>query len=108
MAEPNTSFQSTSIYRGDRTLCSSAPLTTGHFCTTVNPLDQYGHAYSPGAAMGSSKPGPRKVGGKDHSDDPYMPTNVDPIGDTPWILFVLLVIGYGVYKKIRKSRREER
>lgn len=44
----------------------------------------------------------RKVGHDDDEDDPFM-GNVVPITDTPWILFLLLAIGYGCYKLRKRS-----
>ena len=70
-------------------------VATGHFCTTVNAIDEYGHAYSPGQSANPS--GPRrgkKVEENDFEDDPFMPSNVVPVGDVPWILLAFLIIVY--------------
>lgn len=72
-------------------------LTDGHFHTTIQPIDDFGHAYSPGQSTsgGSYSPnGPRRVGHKDDEDDPFMPSQVAPVGDIPWILLAFLMIVY--------------
>lgn len=68
-------------------------LTDGHFHTTIQPIDDFGHAYSPGQSTsgGSYSPnGPRRVGVGGLPPDPFMP----PVGDIPWILFAILIIVY--------------
>lgn len=44
------------------------------------------------------RPGIRRVSEDDHNADPFI-----PIGDTPWMLFILLAIGYGCYKLRKRS-----
>ena len=84
------------------TFHQSAPLTTGHFRTTVNALDHNGIAYSPGQSATASG-GPRRakrVEEDDHSDDPFL----IPVGDTPWILFALLALAYAFRKKYADNK----
>lgn len=86
---------------------SHQPLATGHFQTTVNTLDPNGHAYLPGqSAAGNNGPHhAKKVSHDDDEDDPYLPSNVVPLGSTPWVLFLLLMIAYGGVK-IRNQRKK--
>ena len=76
------------------------PLTTGHFGTTVNTLDQFGHAYSPGqAATGTNKVRRgKKVDGENPEDPTQTPDPFDcdvlPLGDTPWLFIGLLLLIY--------------
>ena len=86
-------------------------LTNGHFQTTVQPIDDFGHAYSPGqsASGGTHTPnGPRRVGHKDDEDDPCMPSQVAPIGDVPWGIMVILIIAYVAYFLIRMKHAQKR
>ena len=50
-----------------------------------------------------TNPGPRRVGSNDHLPDPYLK---DPIGDVPWILFIILGVGYIAYRRFRTRRVE--
>ena len=78
----------------------------GRFTTYVPAIDADGHAYTPSQITAGDtsphRPHIRKVGHDDDEDDPFM-NNVDPIGDTPWILFLLLAIGYGFFKLRKRS-----
>lgn len=89
------------------------PLTTGHFGTTVNALDQNGRAYTPGqmASMGNS--GPRrgkKVDGENPEDPTQTPDPFDcdvlPLGDTPWLFMCVCacVCAFLIYKRTRKQQ----
>lgn len=83
------------------TLLQRTPLTTGHFQTNAQALDEFGHAYWPGQSA-TQTGGPhraKKVGHDEDEDDPFMPAQIDPIGDTPWILFILLALAYAFRKK---------
>lgn len=86
---------------------SHQPLATGHFQTTVNTLDPNGHAYLPGqsAAGNNGLHRAKKVSHDDDEDDPYLPSNVVPLGSTPWALFLLLILAYGGVK-IRNQRKK--
>lgn len=86
-------------------------LTDGHFHTTIQLIDDFGHAYSPGQSTsgGSYSPnGPRRVGHKDDEDDPFMPSQVAPIGDIPWGVMVILIIAYVAYYLIRMRQSRKR
>ena len=78
----------------------------GRFTTYVPTIDVNGHAYTPSQITAGEtaphRPHIRKVGHDDDEDDPFM-DNVDPIGNTPWMLFVLLAIGYGCYKLRKRN-----
>lgn len=80
--------------------------TGGRFTTYVPAIDADGHAYTPSQITAGDtsphRPHIRKVGHDDDEDDPFM-GNVVPITDTPWILFLLLAIGYGCYKLRKRS-----
>lgn len=92
-----TSMRSTSSYVTS-TATTSTARPTGHFCTTVNALDESGRSYAPGAERSYKPYRPYRVNGEDegeNSEDPFM----EPIGDTPWILFALLIAGYVVYRR---------
>ncbi len=93
-------------------IMTSQPLTSGRFSTTVNPLDDNGYSYSPGQASSGSQyaPGrPRRVNGENEddereSDDPNIPSNYTPLSDTPWLLFLLLGVGYIAFITYRKYK----
>ncbi len=78
----------------------------GRFTTYVPAIDVNGHAYTPSqitaGETSSGRPHIRKVGHDDDEDDPFM-GNVVPITDTPWMLFILLAIGYGYFKLRKRS-----
>lgn len=78
---------------------SAAAISTGRFTTYVPAVDASGHAQDPYAP---NRPRPRKVEDEDHEIDPYMPANVAPLGDTPWILLILLLLGYAAFAKRRQ------
>ena len=83
-------------------------IATGHFSTTVNSLSSGGIAYAPGQTPGTSlSSGPhraKKVEDEDYEDDPFM-GNFVPLGSTPWVLFLLLILAYGGVK-IRNQRKK--
>ncbi len=73
-------------------------IVKGHFTTTVNAIDEYGHAYTPGSTpTGPRRVGPIGGGGSGGNgglpSDPFW-TEVVPIGDIPWVLLVILIIVY--------------
>ena len=80
--------------------------TGGRFTTYVPAIDADGHAYTPSQITAGDtsphRPHIRKVGHDDDEDDPFM-GNVVPITNTPWILFILLAIGYGYFKLRKRS-----
>lgn len=81
------------------------PLAVGHFRTTTPTLDPYGRAYIPGQTPAGSD-GPhraKKVGHDEDEDDPFMPSQVAPIGDIPWIFFSLLALAVAFCKRFRIS-----
>lgn len=79
--------------------------STGHFQTTIQPIDDNGHAYTPG----QTPSGPRRVGpigGGETGGNGGLPSDpmwgdVAPIGPTPYILFILLLAAYVVIKRRR-------
>ena len=90
------------------TMLSQQPLTSGRFQTSVNSLDENGHAYAPGQSSSGKNyapGGPRRVSHDDDEDDPYM-GNVVPLGDTPWFIMLLLSLGYIAFRLFRKKRVE--
>ena len=105
MSERTSVYGVKSTALGERT-----SLTDGHFRTSVQPVDGFGHAYSPGQSSDGNSytpGGPRRVLGEDEDDpreteDPLW-GNVAPIGPTPYILFVLLLAAYAVIKRRRRS-----
>ena len=92
-----TPMRSTSSYVPS-TATTSAARPTGHFSTTVNALDESGCSYAPGTDRSYKPYRPRRVEDDSPEDDPYM-GNHTPIGDTPYILFALLLAGYVVYRR---------
>lgn len=75
-------------------------MPSGHFTTTVNPIDERGFAYAPGQTYKpASISRPRKVDEGGDLPDPYM----EPIGDTPYYLFALLAAAYIAYKRFCKQ-----
>ena len=88
------------------TVLMHQPLTSGRFQTSVNPLNENGRAYSPGQQpQTNAVRGPRRVSHDDDEDDPYM-GNVVPLGDTPWLIILLLSLGYIAFRLFRKKRVE--
>lgn len=84
-------------------------IPSGRFSTSVPTLDANGHAYTPSQITAGetslNRSHIRKVSHDDDEDDPYLPSNVVPLGSTPWVLFLLLMIAYfGL--KIRKNRKK--
>ena len=87
---------------------TSQPLTSGQFTTTVNPLDDNGYSYAPG----QTPSGPRRVGpiggggtggGGGLPSDPYF-GEVVPITDTPWLIMLLLALGYIAFIAYRRRK----
>ena len=79
---------------------SSSAMPSGHFTTTVNPIDERGFAYAPGQTYKpASISRPRKVDEGGDLPDPYL----DPLGDTPYYLFALLAAAYIAYKRFCKQ-----
>ncbi|MBO7458520.1 MAG: hypothetical protein J6T80_04615 [Paludibacteraceae bacterium] len=73
-------------------------LANGHFQTTVQPVDDYGHAYTPGQSYSpATSSGPRRVGG-DLPPDPFA-GDAAPIGEIPFVLFALMFVAYAIYRK---------
>lgn len=86
---------------------SHQPLATGHFSTTVQPIDACGRAYAPGQVPAGNASGPqhlRRVSHDDDEDDPFM-GNVVPIGETPFALFALLLLAY-MTVRLRDRRKK--
>ena len=108
----NYSFHSTSAYveaPRSRTvgLAASRPATTGSLsaisASNYQALNsEGGMCYSPAAASA-----PRR-GREDMGDEPAIGDygNHSPVGNTPWILFILLAAGYVMYIQRKKRIRE--
>lgn len=77
---------------------------TCRFTTYVPAIDASGYAHTPSeitaGQSSSSRPHVRRVGHDDDEDDPFM-GNVDPIGDVPWWMMALLLLGYAAYRFYR-------
>lgn len=87
-------------------------IVKGHFTTTVNAIDEYGHAYTPGSTpTGPRRVGPIGGGGSGGNgglpSDPFW-TEVVPIGDIPWGVMVILIIAYVAYYLIRMRQSRKR
>lgn len=76
---------------------NTASVPAGRFSTYVPAVNASGRAVM---AEEESNLGPhvRRVGHDDDEDDPFM-GKVDPVGDIPWWLFVLLAVSYGAYRR---------
>ena len=101
ISERKTDYGARQIHYGEK-----STLTNGHFQTTVNALDVYGHAYCPGQMTNGNTSIPnrgRMVGHDDDEDDPMM-GNVVPVGNIPWILMLILSLGYFCFKLITRTR----
>lgn len=72
-------------------------IPSGRFTAQVASLDENGCAYAPGQTTSHPHGHIRRLNGEDSDNDNPDPM-ADPIGDTPWILFILLAIGYAAYK----------
>lgn len=81
-----------------QTTMTTSVRPTGHFCTTVNTLDESGCSYAPSAERSYKPYRPRRVEDDSPEDDPYM-GNHTPVGDTPYVFFALLIAGYVVYRR---------
>ena len=85
----------------------TAAIPSGRFTTYVPAVGKDGHAYFPGQAT-TSNSGPhraKKVGHDDDEDDPYMPSQVVPIGDTPWWFILLLSFACVGYKRWQQRKK---
>lgn len=82
------------------------PLSFGRFQTTVNPLDDNGKAYAPGQASS----GPKRVGpiggegGGTLPPDPYA-GDAAPLGETPYVMMLILAITYIILTIRRRKKR---
>lgn len=86
------------------------PLTTGHFQTNVQPLDANGYSYSPGSVPSGGAPRPRKVNGENDDDerettDPNGDGKVFPLGETPYVMMLILAITYIILTIRRRKKR---
>ena len=78
------------------------PLATGRFQTTVNPLDANGYSYSPSQVSASYRSQMRKE--RDDPSNPSDPPGMDtPLGDTPFVLMLILALTYIAFA-IRRRR----
>ena len=90
----------------------TAAIPSGRFTTYVPAVGKDGHAYFPGQAT-TSNSGPhraKRVLGEDEDDereteDPFMPSQAAPIGDTPWWFILLLSFACVGYKR-RQQRKK--
>ena len=101
MSERKIDYGARQIHYGEK-----STLTNGHFQTMVSALDINGHSYAPGQEPTGQgyRPGQiRRVGHDDDEDDPMM-GNVVPVGNTPWILMLILSLGYFCFKLITRTR----
>lgn len=78
-------------------LLNSSSVPTGRFSTYVPSVNASGRAVLT-ESEGVGRPHVRRVSHDDDEDDPFM-GKVDPVGDIPWWLFVLLAVGYGAYRR---------
>ena len=90
VAAPAGEFHSTSTMS---TSGSSLPNAAAEGVVIVNDTDN-----------GADKPsGPRRVGG--FGDNNYGDPGAQPIGDIPWLMMALLVLGYAIYLRRKNSVR---
>ena len=97
-----TVINMSSTYRPATTTSSYAP--SGRFTTYVPSIDMQGHAVEPSATTIRR---PRKVVGDGDEDDEYESGDpnagsASPLGNTPYFLFGLLLIGYAAFVKRRQ------
>ena len=97
-----TVINMSSTYRPAKTTSSYAP--SGRFTTYVPSIDMQGHAVEPSATTIRR---PRKVIGDGDEDDEYESGDpnagsASPLGNTPYFLFGLLLIGYAAFVKRRQ------
>lgn len=94
--QPSMQMHSTSTMMGSGSELPQAALT-GTYTT-----------YSTGVGSGYMPTGPRRAAaeGDDGDTPPADPDGPmqEPLGDTPWVLMVLLVAGYAVWVGKKKSR----
>ena len=103
MVSTTSTYSTSQSNYGMRSACRSAEVRTisyssGHFTTSVQELDDSGCAVAPGHAH--YKPRPRKLDGENEGNDNGGPMD-DPIGDTPWLLFILLAAAYIAHKRYK-------